>query len=78
MKFKIVSVKGNSVRVAVGMINFDARIEEIDGRIRVQIPKAVFIPNKEDYEDLVGVIVGIYQQTTSLGDSTSYGKFTER
>lgn len=60
MKFKIISVKDNSVRVKSGMFTIDVKI--IDG-IRIVLPANIYIANKEDFNNLAGAVLAEYNKS---------------
>lgn len=71
MKFKILSVKGNSVRVSVGMITFDVKVEEINGRLKMILPRNIYIADTQDFDDLVRAV--IYEYSNHLLGVNHYG-----
>jgi hypothetical protein len=67
--FKIVSVRGNSVRVNAGLVSFDVLVLEKDGRKVIQKPSNLHIFHN-DYVKLVGVVLTAY-------DNAVKGKIAE-
>ena len=63
--FKIVNIKGNSVRVTSGIVTFDVLVLD-EGRIKV--PDQIFIPGREDFIRLVQAVQAAYDNNIS-GDN---------
>ena len=72
MKFKILSIKGNSVRVKSGIVTFEVEVVDDNGALSIK-PNA-WIEDANDFRLLAGAVKGEYKKYTTslLGDTTSY------
>lgn len=70
MKFKILSVKGNSVRVNTGIVTFDVEVIESGGRKKLKVPENIYIAEQRDFNSLVGaVLYAIETNNVYVGDN---------
>lgn len=71
MKFKIVSIKDNSVRVRSGIVTFEVEVIDNNGALSVK-PNA-WIEDANDFKLLAGAVKGEYNKykTSLLGDTNS-------
>jgi hypothetical protein len=67
--FKVVSVRGNSVRIRTGLVSFDVLVLEKEGRHIIQKPNNIHVFH-DDYIKLVGTVLNAY-------DTAVNGKIAE-
>lgn len=69
MRFKIISVLGNSVRVNSGIVTFHVEVINDNGKLKIKIPDNIYIANNFDMNNLTGAVLGEYNH--SIGDKYS-------
>lgn len=65
MKFKILNVKGYSVRVKTGIITFDVLVFDVNGKLKIKVPNNIYIADIQDFNSLAGAVLAEYNH--SLG-----------
>lgn len=61
MRFKIISVKDNSVRVNSGIVTFDVKvINDECGNSKIQVPRTLFISDTEAFITLTAEVKKAY------------------
>ena len=58
--FKVLSIKGNSVRILTGAVTFDVLVKECAGKKSIEIPRQGFFINRENYQSLVRFVLDAY------------------
>lgn len=66
MKFKIISVKGNSVRVRTGIATFDVLVLEDSGNLRMKVPPFIYISDTRDFDNLAGAVLAEYNHSVEV------------
>lgn len=66
MKFKILSVKGNSVRIKTGIATFDLKV--MDG-CKLVLPPDIYIADRLDFNNLVGAVLAEYNKSMEINKS---------
>ena len=69
MRFRILSIKDNSVRVNSGIVTFDVQIVTIDDKLKLSIPDNIFISDTRDFKALAGAVLGEYNNSIGANNS---------
>ncbi len=62
MKFRVISVLGNSVRIRTGIVTFDVLVKDTDGELQMVTPNNIYI-GAQDYTTLSGAVRHAYNNT---------------
>lgn len=75
MKFRIISVRGNSVRVKSGITTFDVLVEEDKGTQKIRVPKGIFIQDHQDFLALSAEVKNMYNTNFEGVTNYEYNEF---
>lgn len=67
MRFKIISVKGNSVRVKTGIVTIDVTVVNNGGNLRIELPPYIYISNRDEFDKLSGAVKSAFELNNVQG-----------
>lgn len=74
MKFNVLGVKENSVRVVSGILTIDVKVLENGSTYKIKLPPFIYIADNEDWRCLRNAVVTAYINSTKEDNSADEQK----